>query len=81
MRQEKCIYRFAIGLARVEYICCCHEECMDAITPSYHCRQQLLDEYFNFKSDVDRKQWLKHTILFGFQQDDVELKQFNYLDC
>jgi hypothetical protein len=54
---------------------------MDAAIPSYHRRQQLRDKYFNFKSDVDRKQWMKHTFLFGFQDDDdVELKQFNYLE-
>ena len=70
-----------VGLAPVESICCCHKQCMDAAIPSYHRRQQLRDEYFNFKNDVDRKQWLKDTFLFGFQDDDdVELKQFNYLE-
>jgi len=72
----------ALGLAPVESISCCHKECIDAAIPNYHRRQQLRDEYFNQNSDVDRKQWIKDTFLFGFQDDDdVELKQFNYLDA
>ena len=54
---------------------------MDAANPSYHHRQQLHDKFFNFNSDIDRKQWLKGTFLFGFQDDDdVELKKCNYLE-
>ena len=30
---------------------------------------------------TENSHWLKHTFLFGFQHDNVELKQFNYLEC
>ena len=87
---------------------------MDSALPSFARRQQLRDEYFSFRTDVDRKQFIKDTFLFGFQvrnctstsvcfsltnccfcallkifysigcadqdDDDVELKQFNFLE-
>ena len=40
---------------------------MDSALPSFARRQQLRDEYFSFHTDVDRKQFIKDTFLFGFQ--------------
>ena len=66
----------------VEVIRCCSNRCISHDLPNVEMRQQMRDEYFSYKSDCDCKQWLKDTFLFGFiDEDDVEVKQFHYLEC